>query len=306
MKKIISNLCVLFACLPCFGQSVDSLFIRQIFDAALTKSQCYETLTQLTTQIGGRLSGSQQAADAVQFMKKVMQQNAFDTVWLQPCYVPHWIRGDKEVAYAISGGKKTNLSITSLGNSEGTGPAGLTAQVVEVKDFHELDSLGRKNIEGKIVFYNHPFDATKINTFDAYGQAVTYRVAGPSHAAKYGAKAVIVRSMTEAEDDYPHTGSMGYNDSFPKIPACAVSALGAKQLAELIRGNAPVNIYLRNTSHMLPDSVLSYNVIGELRGKQIPNQYIVVSGHLDSWETGKGAQDDGAGSRSVDRGSANF
>src|SRR4249920_1176939 len=127
-----------------YSQNTDSLVIRQIFDQALTQSQCYQTLTDLTTKIGARLSGSSQAAQAVDFMKKILDQNGFDSVWLQPCYVPHLVRGEKEVAYAESKGGKTDLAVTALGNSEGTGTKGIKAQVIEVKNFTELDSLGEK------------------------------------------------------------------------------------------------------------------------------------------------------------------
>ena len=295
MKKIFFVLFFIFHFQSAFSQNADSLTFSRIFQFALTKSQCYQTLTDLTTQIGGRLSASPQAAQAVDFMKKVLEQNAFDKVWLQPCYVPHWVRGDKEVCYAESKGAKANFSITALGNSKGTGSKGLQAPVIEVHNFKQLDSLGRKNIEGKIVFYNHPFNDAFINQFNAYGEAVPYRWAGPSQAAKYGAVATIVRSMTSSLDDYPHTGAMGYNDSFPKIPAVAISTLGANKLSGMIKTDPNLKIYLRNTSEMMPDSVLSYNVIGELTGTVFPDQYITVGGHLDSWETGKGAQDDGAG-----------
>ena len=182
-----------------------------------------------------------------------------------------------------------------MGNSEGTGANGIKAQVIEVKNFRELDSLGEKNIKGKIVFYNHPFDERFINSFNAYGEAVGYRWAGPSRAAKYGAVATVVRSMTSAHDDYPHTGAMHYNDSFPKIPCVALGIISAEKLSDIILHDPNAKVFLRTTSTMMKDSVLSYNVIGELRGTKFPNQFITVGGHLDSWETGKGAQDDGAG-----------
>ncbi|MEO5674016.1 MAG: M20/M25/M40 family metallo-hydrolase [Chitinophagales bacterium] len=288
---LISLTCFKFS----YSQNSDSVTIRRIFEFALTESECYETLTDLTTQIGGRLTGSPEAAKAVEFMKKTLQQNMFDSVWLQLCYVPHWVRGDKEIAYAESKGVKTNLSITALGNSHGTGTAGIKAQVIEVKDFRQLDSLGEKNISGKIVFYNHPFNEKFIDQFDAYGEAVGYRWAGPSRAARYGAVAAIVRSMTSSHDDYPHTGAMGYNDSFPKIPCCAVSIIGAEKLSNTLHQDPQTRLYLRTTSEMMKDSILSYNVIAELKGSQFPGQFITVGGHLDSWETGKGAHDDGAG-----------
>jgi hypothetical protein len=280
---------------PSIAQSNDSLMIRKIFDRALTQSQCYETLTELSVNIGGRLAGSPQAQQAIDLTRRVMEQNAFDSVWLQPLYAPHWVRGEKETAYAIQKGKKTELTICALGNSIGTGSKGLEAPVIEVRDFRQLDSLGEKNIRGKIVFYNHPFDNRYINQFQAYGEAVDYRWAGPSQASKYGAVGVMVRSMTSALDDFPHTGSMGYNDSFPRIPACAVSTLDAEWLSSVIRTQPDTKIFFRQTCEMKPDSVLTYNVIGELRGSEHPDRFITVGGHLDAWDVGTGAHDDGAG-----------
>ncbi|MCY7411237.1 MAG: M28 family peptidase, partial [Chitinophagales bacterium] len=296
MKKIFL-LSFFLACVFPFNsksQNTDSIAFKNIFEFALTKSQCYQTLTDLTAN-GGRLSGSPQAAQAVELMKKVMEQNAFDKVWLQPCYVPHWVRGEKEVCYAETKGGKTNFTITALGNSQGTGKNGLKAPVIEINNYKQMDSLGRKNIEGKIVFYNHPFNDAFIDQFNAYGEAVGYRWAGPSQAAKYGAVATIVRSMTSSLDDYPHTGAMHYVDSFPKNPAVAISTIGANKLSQMLKADPSLKVYLRNTSVMMTDSVLSYNVIGELTGTEFPDQYITVGGHLDSWETGSGAHDDGAG-----------
>lgn len=277
------------------AQNQDSVIIRSIFETALTRSQCYQTLEKLSNDIGPRLSGSAQAAESVEFMKKVMEENGFDKVWLQPCYVPHWVRGDKEVCYYESKKGRKDLAITSLGNSQGTGNKGLKARVIEVRNFTQLDSLGRKNVEGKIVFYNHPFNDAYLDQGAAYGEAVVYRWAGPSRAAKYGAAGVIVRSMTSALDNYPHTGAMAYNDSFPKIPAVAVSALGAEELSKMIATDPSIHVYIQTTCEMKPDSVLSYNVIGELTGTEFPGKYITVGGHLDSWDIGTGAHDDGAG-----------
>jgi hypothetical protein len=295
MKKLSFLLISVLLISRASAQHTDSVFIAKIFETALTQAQCYQTLGQLTSQIGHRLSGSPQAAQSVEFMKKVMEQNGFDSVWLQPCYVPHWVRGEKEVMYAESKTGKINLSVCALGNSQGTGKKGITAPVIEVKDFQQLDSLGRNGVEGKIVFYNHPFNDAYHSQGQAYGQAVGYRWAGPSRAAKYGAVATITRSMTSSLDDYPHTGSMSYNDSFPKIPAMAISTLGAHTLSKLIKSENGLRVFIRNTSEMLPDSVLSYNVIGEWRGSKTPDKIISVGGHLDSWDVGTGAHDDGAG-----------
>lgn len=294
MKKIASFLFILMTALNVSAQKDDSLAIRRMFDYALTQSQCYETLTQLVAG-GGRLSGSAQAAQSVEFMKKVMEENGFDSVWLQPCYVPHWVRGEQEEAQAESNGKKIKLSVTALGNSEGTGKKGIKATVIEVKNFRELDSLGEKNIKGKIVFYNHPFNEKYIDQFNAYGEAVGYRWAGPTRAAKYGAVAAVVRSMTSAHDDNPHTGAMHYNDSFPRIPCAALGIISAEKLSSMIHQGGETKLFLKTGSQMMNDSMLSYNVVGELRGTEFPKSFITVGGHLDSWDVGHGAHDDGAG-----------
>ena len=181
-----------------------------------------------------------------------------------------------------------------IGRIIATPAKGITAQVIEVNTFEELKQLGEEKIKGKIVFFNHPFETKFINTFNAYGEAVEYRWRGPSEAARYGAVASIVRSMTLSQDDYPHTGAMHYADSVEKIPCCAISTNGANLLSSIMKADKKATFYLQMNCASL-DSVLSYNVIGELRGKEFPDEYITVGGHLDSWETGDGAHDDGAG-----------
>jgi hypothetical protein len=268
--------------------------IRRIFETALTKGDAYKNLEILCRDYGKRLSGSTGAAGAVDYTKKLMEQYTFDSVWLQPCMVPHWARGDKETAYYTSCKSEHPLSICALGNSVGTGSKGIIASVVEVKDFSALDSLGTKNIAGKIVFYNHPMDQSKVSSFDAYGEAVQYRWAGAERAAKFGAVGIVVRSVTTALDDFPHTGAMHYEDSVIKIPACAVSTIGAEELSKQLKSDPTTKFYFRQTCEMLKDEP-SFNVIGELRGSEYPHQIITVGGHLDAWETGVGAHDDGAG-----------
>ena len=187
-----------------------------------------------------------------------------------------------------------SLSILSLGNSIGTGPEGVRAQVVTVHSFDELKK-GRSGVKGKIVFYDVPFDLRLVETFSAYRDAVRYRVQGAAEAARYGAVAVLIRSMTEAKDNSPHTGMMSYNDSFPKIPAAALGPEDADRLGETLQASPlQYNVYIRTLAKMLPDTV-AHSVIGEIRGSEFPDQVITVGGHLDSWDPGEGAQDDGAG-----------
>ncbi|MCU0442932.1 MAG: M20/M25/M40 family metallo-hydrolase [Bacteroidia bacterium] len=279
-----------------YSQTNDSIFIRKLYSEALTKGECYQNLRYLCTQIGGRLSGSPQAEQAVTYTYNLMKNNGFDTVYLQQVMVPHWVRGEKETAWVTKGKEQKRMRVCALGNSVGTGPNGIEAPVVEVRNFDELAKLGRTYISGKIVFFNRPMNPEYIQTGRAYGEAGNQRGQGPIEAAKYGAIGVIVRSLTLANDTNPHTGMTNYVDSIPKIPACAISTVDADELSMLLKlkSAGSVTFYFRQTCQQYPD-VLSYNVIGELKGTMNPEEIIVVGGHLDSWDNGQGAHDDGAG-----------
>lgn len=278
------------------AQTEDSVMIRKIYDEVLMHGECYQNLSYLCSNIGGRLSGSPQAAKAVEWGKAVMEGIKLDKVVLQPVIVPHWVRGDKEQAFIINPvtGAKQETQICALGGSIATEPAGIEAEVIEVKSFEELEKLGTEKIKGKIVFYNRPMDPTHIHTFNAYGKAVNQRWAGAMNASRYGAIATVTRSMNLKIDKFPHTGSMSYVDSLPKIPAVAISTEGAEALSTLIRANKTAKMFIKTSSQTLPDAE-SYNVIGECKGTEKPNEYIVVGGHLDAWDNGSGAHDDGAG-----------
>ncbi|TND08904.1 MAG: peptidase M28 [Bacteroidetes bacterium] len=273
----------------------DSLAIRKIFDEALLHGQSYDNLHYMCKKIGHRLSGSPQAAAAVEYTYQVMQQFC-DTVYLQECMVPHWVRGTHDEG-KITGSKSHGtvpVNLLALGGSIATPAGGVTAEVLEVHDFKELEKLGKKGVQGKIVFFNHPFDNAHVNTFHAYGECVEYRWAGPSVAAKYGAAATIVRSMTNGIDEFPHTGSMHYDTLQPKVPCAAICTRDAELLSKIIKNEGKASFYLNLDCQTLPD-VKSYNVIGELRGSERPEEIIAVGGHLDSWDVGEGAHDDGAG-----------
>lgn len=272
----------------------DALVIRQIHDIALTEGRSHAWLKGLTTEGFGRLAGSEAAERAVDYTRRMLETTGVDSVWLQPCKVPHWSRGEKEQVRLILPGKKTvELNALALGNSIGTGPEGVTAQVIEVKGLEEIEALPEEAVKGKIVFYNRPMDPRPVNTFRAYGGAVDQRVYGASRAAKKGAVAVVVRSMTNALDDVPHTGTLSYEDPGRRIPAVAISTIDAGMLSDLLKEN-PVSLYMRTTCELLPDEV-SHNVIAEWRGSEFPGEIILVGGHLDSWDVSGGAHDDGAG-----------
>ena len=280
------------SCQP--GRNEDSAMIREIYNYELMNGSCYRNLSYLCNTIGARLTGSPQAEQAVQWTKQLMESYGFDTVYLQPVMVPHWVRGDTEIARIISGDKEINVNLTSLGNSVGTGDKGVKAGIVEVKSLDELDSIGSAGIRGKIVFFNGRMDPRLINTGHAYGLAGVQRNHGPARAAKYGAVGVVVRSLTTRLDHIPHTGATSYEEGVPKIPAIAISTLDAEMLDSLLKVNPSTEFFFENHCRML-DDVLSHNVVGELKGSEYPDQIIDIGGHLDSWDLAQGAHDDGTG-----------
>jgi carboxypeptidase Q len=281
-----------------YGQmGEDSAMIRRLADTILTDGKTYGNLKVLTKKVGARLSGSAGFYKGEQWGQAALEDAGADKVWMQECMVPHWVRGGKDSAYFIvrngKGATMTHLDVLALGNSLGTGRLGIDAPVILIHDFDELERR-KEEVKDKIVFYNYPFNPFFIETFQAYGDAVRYRGAGASRAAKYGALAVVVRSMSSSIDNNPHTGAMNYNDSFPKIPAVAVGLRDADEMASQLERGVAGRIYLHNMAHMLPDTV-AHNVIGELKGSEFPDQYITVGGHLDSWDPAEGAMDDGTG-----------
>ncbi len=282
--------------LSCSAQAqTDSVMMRKIFDEALVNGQCYENLRYLCKKIGPRLSGSTGAQKSVEWSKKLMESYGFDRVYLQEVMVPHWVRGEKEQGYIVTGTKRTPIALAALGMSVATPKTGITAEVIELHSLKELETLGEAKIKGKIVFFNRPFDERFIEAGTAYGTAGDQRNAGPGAASKYGAVAVIVRSLTSALDNYPHTGGTSYGTNKP-IPAAAISTIAANQLSAILQQHqsGPVKFYLKTNCQSLPD-VLSYNVIGEIKGSENNNKYITVGGHLDSWDLAEGAHDDGTG-----------
>lgn len=266
-----------------------------ILSRALLAGRAHPLLASLTGSVGARLSGSPAAAKAVEWARGVMQKEALDRVRLQPVTVPHWERGTVAEARILTTapGESGRMRVLALGGSVATPAAGVTAEVVEVRSLKEAEALGDRG-RGKIVFFNRPMDKTLPSTFDAYGGAVDQRVGGAVAAAKVGAVAVLVRSMTTATDTFPHTGTMHYDDGEPKIPAAAISTVDADRLSQLCATGRSTRVMLRMDPRTLPDAE-SANVIGELTGTDKPGEVIVIGGHLDSWDVGQGAHDDGAG-----------
>jgi carboxypeptidase Q len=298
MKKIVCSVSVIIA-LTAQAQLEDSLFLKKLSDEIMTNGKAYDNLHYLTKNIGHRLSGSPQMYKAESWGLKVMKESGADKIWFQECMVPHWVRGGPEIAvasYVQSQENKRNatrkLDIIGLGNSIGTGPSGINAQVIQVNSFDELEEK-KDLVKGKIVFYNYKFDPNHIHTFLAYRDAVGYRGQGPSRAAKYGASAVIIRSMTHATDNNPHTGSTRYDTAYARIPAVAIGLRDADWMDSMLK-KMNFTVQLNTNGHFRPDTI-AHNVIGELTGSEFPNSYITIGGHLDSWDVGEGAHDDGAG-----------
>lgn len=296
MKKFLCLLLVVSFHHFSHGQNFkkDSATLKEISNYILTNYDCYKDLNYLCKQIGHRISGSPQAEKAVEWGKSVLEKTGCDRVYLQEVMVPHWVRGEEEGVIINGKGMRSKVLISALGNTVGTGSGGLEAPLLQINNIEQLQRMNPKDVAGKIVFFNYRFDQTNINTFESYGPCVYYRWGAPSEAAKMGAIAVVIRSVSSAYDDKPHTGSMAYNKKYPAIPAIAISNVAADQLEKQLSTDAHVKMYIRTTCQMLPD-VKSYNVIGEITGSEIPNEIICFGGHLDSWDIGEGAHDDGAG-----------
>ena len=264
-------------------------FIR----TSLLENKGYNWLKELC-EIGPRLSGSENSLRAIKWAQRKMMKAKFDSVWLQPVMVPHWERGkveEAQIAHSYKFGKE-KLTITALGGSVGTSKSGITAEVIEVKSLDEVSKLGDR-AKGKIIFYNRPFDNGLTSTMEAYGNAVDQRSSGAAEASKVGAVAVLVRSVQSSYDDFPHTGSLSYRNLETKIPGAAISVIDADFLSKALFEDAKLKVNVKLDCKTLPDAQ-SYNVIGEIKGTEKPNEVIVVGGHFDSWDKGCGAQDDGA------------
>ncbi|TSE10632.1 M20/M25/M40 family metallo-hydrolase [Aquimarina algiphila] len=300
MSRIIIPIIFAIVSLSSFAQNdvkEDSIILKKIYDTSLLNGKSYSWLDYLSNQIGGRLSGSVNAQLAVEWGEKELKTLGIDKVWLQSVMVPKWTRGVTEFAYIeTEPGVTTNVPICALGGSVPTPIGGIKASIIEVKGLEELSALGKEQIEGKLVFYNRPMQADLIETFRAYGGCVDQRYSGAAEAAKYGATGVIVRSMNLRLDDFPHTGAMSYGNlkDADKIPAVAISTNGADLLSSMLKLNPKIKFHINMNCRTWKD-VKSYNVIGEIIGSEFPNEYMVVGGHLDSWDLGDGSHDDGAG-----------
>ena len=278
-----------------FADEAYADMFQKIYKHSLSEGQAYENLRELCKDVGHRLSGSENAQKAVDWGFDKMTSYGLESVWKQPCMVTHWERGENESCFMLRNEEQTQLSVLALGGSIATPSEGIQAEVVEVKTFEELASLGKEKVEGKIVFFNRPMNEKLVNTFHAYGGCVDQRSSGAKEAAPLGALAVLVRSMNLRIDDYPHTGVMRYEDGITKIPAAALSTLAAENLSNALASDPNLEVSLKMNCQSFPDAP-SFNVIGEIKGAEFPDEILLVGGHLDSWDVGEGAHDDGAGS----------
>ncbi len=295
----------LFSQTPTPNRPSDLENLKKIQQAALHSDYAYQFAAHLTDSIGPRLSGSPQYAAAAQWVAQEFRRLGLD-VKMERVMVPHWVRGVEKgelIEYpGMAPGTTQKLALTALGESVATPTDGIIAEVVVVKDFEELHSLGRDKVQGKIVLFDEKFDqqlAAAGEAREAYGAAVAYRAAAPSEAAKLGAIATFVRSVGNADYRLPHTGGTFYRPDVPKIPAAALSAEDADLIARLAQ-QGTVRMHFVLTPQDLPE-VEAYNVIGDLKGSEHPEEIVILSGHLDSWDLGTGAIDDAAGlSQAID------
>jgi hypothetical protein len=256
----------------------------RLIDAALADNEGYAKLAYLCDRIGNRLSGSESLVRAIHWSEEQMKKDGLSNVRVIPVKVPHWVRGVESARLVAP--ENQPLHILGLGMSVGTPAGGITGDVVVVSDFDELAKLGRGGIQGKIVLFNE--------IYRGYGQTSIYRTAGPSRAAALGAIAVLVRSVTPLAMQIPHTGTLVYDASQPKVPAAAVSVEDALRIARFAGDHIPVKVHLEMAARTEPDADAG-DILGEIPGREHPEEVVVLGGHVDSWDVGRGAQDDGSG-----------
>ncbi len=272
-----------------FTQS-DSTILRRIYDEALSNGHAYENLRSLCKDVGHRLSGSEGAAKSVIWSENIMNQYGFDRVWTDEIEVPHWERGKPEIVILLP--DSIPLAALALGGSVGSNGS-ISAPVVMFNTLQSLKEAVPGSLSGKIAFLNQPMNPKYIDTFNAYGGCADGRVSGPSEAARKGAVGFVMRSLGLRADNFPHTGVMRYDEDTDSIPALALSTIAAYQLSQAL-SKGPVDLLIETHCKTLPDAP-SHNVIAEIRGSEFPDKVIVFGGHMDSWDVGEGAHDDGAG-----------
>lgn len=290
--QVIRLGCVFALSSPAFSDEQE--MVNEIFHSALAQGRSYQLLGELCEQFPHRLSGSPESNAANLWARQVMEQRGMQ-VRLQEVMVPYWERGDvMEVSVAVSGGTE-KLSALALGGSVGTPEDGIEARVIEVSSLEQVEALGDEGIKGHIVFFNRALDQGSVSHFQAYLGAADQRVAGAAKAARFGAVAVLVRSLSFLDDDYPHTGGLRYEEGIRQIPAAAISVRAANRLKTLLEATPDLKAFIRMNSRQREEQ-LSHNVIGEIKGQAHPDEYITIGAHFDAWDVGQGAHDNGSGS----------
>lgn len=286
MKRYFLLIAFLLLSFPLFSQAIPAHLTKDaknIIAAALNDQQGFERLTYMGDIFGPRLSGSENLENAIDWIIEEMQNDGFDAVWKQPVKVPHWVRGEESATLNVP--IKRNLPMLGLGGSIGTPKEGITAEVIVVNNFEELERRSAE-VKGKIVLFNAKFTS--------YGQTVTYRVNGASEAAKHGAVASLIASVASYSIQTPHTGVMRYTDGIKKIPHAAITVEDAHLMQRLADRGEKLEVTLKMDAKTLPDAD-SHNVIAEIKGSEFPDEIIVLGGHIDSWDVGTGMMDDGGG-----------
>ncbi|MFO7828351.1 MAG: M20/M25/M40 family metallo-hydrolase [Bacteroidales bacterium] len=272
----------------------DDEILQQIFDEVLTSNESYENLRYLTKNFPERLACYPEGIEAAKWTTQLMEEMDLDQVFLQEIQVMNWKRGNIEIGKIKTKDQTIDVNVCALGRGIATGPEGIDANIVEVNGLEGLKLLSKDQVKGKIVFFNQPMDPGLENPFHAYGQAAGQRFMGPVLAAEYGAVGAIIRSLTTSIDTFPHTGTTRKANNNETVPSVAIATKHADLLSEVLNDDPGIKFYFMTNCKNLPDTI-SYNAIGEITGSEFPNEYIVVGGHLDSWDNSPGAHDDGGG-----------
>lgn len=292
MKKTLT-LSLLMLQMAVSGQfKEDSIQFSKISTEILNNGKGYSDLKDLTQNIGNRLSGTESYEKSVKWAEQKLREAGADKVWLQEVMIPVWVRGKESLQIKTTNGTWKKLKMLSLGNSEGTGGKDVSSEIIMVKSLEEYDKLTTDQVKDKIVFFNYPFNQSHVQTFIAYREAGAYRRSAANLTAQKGGKFAIIRSLSSAFDDVPHTGNMRYDDNVPKVPAVTIGNTTADELEALLKRQKV--IAKLNSNCGMKGEKRSHSVIGEITGKK-DQSVIVVGGHLDSWDVGEGAHDDGAG-----------
>ncbi len=296
MKKIFLVLVSTISLLSCNNNSImkcsDEEAFKIIFETASLSSESYQNLKYLTDNFQKRLACYPQGIEASKWTKQIMDQMDLDNVFLQEAQVMNWKRGDQEIGAIKLNEEVINVNICALGRGIGTGENGLEAKVIEINGLTDLTNYTKDQLEGKILFFNQAMNPELENPFQAYGETAGQRFVGPILAAEYGAVGTVIRSLTTSIDEFPHTGTTKKAMDSETIPAVCIATKHADLLSDKLKENPDLKFYFKTNCKNLPDTI-SYNAVGEITGSEYPNEYIILGGHLDSWDNSPGAHDDG-------------